>query len=320
MKSKEKKFREIEINKIKTISMNSRKSKINLDAFGKIHKKGNSFKRFLDSLPDVLAAERLRFAIDKTAAAVQKKKCVIFMCGAHVIKCGLNPLIIDLMKNGIITGIALNGAGAVHDTELAYYGQTSEDVAENLKEGTFGMVSETADIINNAIAEGKTGNGGFGEVLGKRLSGKDIPYKKYSIFRTAYSLGIPVTVHTAIGTDIIHQHPNADGEAIGNLSMRDFRIFANSLKKLEGGILFNIGSAVILPEMFLKSLTIVRNLGYKVRNFTTVNMDMIQHYRPYVNVVNRPTAQGGNGIQITGHHEIMIPLLAAAIKERLNIK
>ena len=320
MKKKEIKFSEIEIEKIKTISITSRKSKVNPDLFCKVHKTGSSFKKFLNSLPDVLAAKDFHHVLEKTTDAVHNKKAVILMCGAHIIKCGLSPVIIDLMKNGIITGIAINGAGAVHDTELAYYGQTSEDVKENLKNGTFGMVRETADIINTAISKGKSGVLGFGEVLGKRLCARDIRYKKYSIFKAGYFYRIPVTVHIAIGSDIIHQHPNADGEAIGKLSMRDFRIFAGSLKNLEGGVIFNIGSAVIMPEVFLKALTVARNLGYKIQNFTAVNMDMIQHYRPFVNVVDRPTAQGGTGIKITGHHEIMIPLLAAAIKENLNIK
>ncbi len=320
MKKKDIKFSEIEIEKVKTISITSRKSKVNPGLFCKVHKTGSPFKKFLNSLPDVLAASDFHHVLEKTTDAVRNKKAVIMMCGAHMIKCGLSPVIIDLIKNGIITGIALNGACAVHDTELAYYGQTSEDVKENLKNGTFGMVRETADIINTAISEGKSGDLGFGEVLGKRLSARDIRYKKHSIFKAGYAYRIPVTVHTAIGSDIIHQHPNADGEAIGKLSMRDFRIFANSLKNLEGGIIFNIGSAVIMPEVFLKALTVARNLGYKIQKFTAVNMDMIQHYRPLVNVVDRPTAQGGTGIKITGHHEIMIPLLAAAIKEKLNIR
>jgi len=242
------------------------------------------------------------------------------MLGAHVIKCGLSPIIIDLMEKGIITTIATNGAGTIHDTELACCGKTSEDVEENLKNGTFGMASETADIINNTISEGKSGDLGFGELLGKRLSEKDIPYRNFSILSAGYRLRIPVTVHVAIGTEIVHQHPSADGEAIGKLSLKDFRIFANNLKNLEGGVVFNIGSAVILPEVFLKALTVVKNLGYKVENFTAVNIDMIQHYRPKVNVVERPTAQGGKGIIITGHHEFMIPLLAAALKERLKYK
>lgn len=320
MKKIEKKFQEIEIENVKTISIKKRKNKVSLKNLGKIYKSGDSFNSFLSSLPDILAVKDFMYVIDAVSNAVLKKRAIIFMLGAHVIKCGLSPAIIDLMKNKIITAVALNGAGVIHDSELAFFGKTSEDVGENLKNGTFGMARETAEIINTTISKGKDGSLGFGELIGKRLSEKDIPYKKFSILSQGFKLRIPVTVHVAIGTEIIHQHPNADGEAIGKLSMKDFRIFANNLKNLEGGVVFNIGSAVILPEVFLKALTIVKNLGYKVENFTPMNMDMIQHYRPTVNVVQRPTSQGGKGIAITGHHEIMIPLLAAGIKERLMIK
>lgn len=319
MKDKEKRFEEIEIEKVRTISIKERKSKVTIENFGKIYKVGDSFINFLETLPDILAVKDFRYVIDSTSNAVINKKSVIFMLGAHVIKCGLSPIIVDLMEKGIITVVAINGAGVIHDTELACWGKTSEDVEENLKNGSFGMASETAEIINNTISEGKSGDLGFGELMGKRLSEKDIPNGKFSILSAGFRLRIPVTVHVAIGTEVVHQHPTADGEAIGKLSLRDFRIFANNLKDLEGGLVFNIGSAVILPEVFLKALTVVKNLEYRVENFTAVNIDMIQHYRPRVNVVERPTAQGEKGISLTGHHEIMIPLLAAALKEKLKI-
>jgi hypothetical protein len=223
------------------------------------------------------------------------------------------------MEKGLISTVSMNGAGAIHELELACFGHTSEDVAENLLNGTFGMSKETAEILNGALSKGREEGMGFGESVGKRLSETDVPNSKTSIFAAGYKLRIPVTVHVGVGTEIVHQHPSSDGCTIGELSMRDFRILAEKLCRLgEGGVVLNVGSAVILPEVFLKALTVARNLGNPASGFISVNFDMIQHYRPVQNVVSRPTLGGGKGYQITGHHEIMIPLLAAAIIEGIG--
>jgi len=310
--------KEIDLSSIKTTSIHNRKSKVTLKEMAQLYKPGNSFKSFLDSLPPILKAKDFKAVVEAIVSASRNDKPVIWMMGAHVIKCGLSPVVIDLMEEKVITAVCMNGAGAIHDLELACFGHTSEDVAENLVNGTFGMARETAEMLNGALQFGAKKGLGYGEAIGKRLSEKDVKNKDVSIFAAGYMLGIPVTVFVGIGTEITHQHPSADGKVIGELSMRDFRIFSKILCKLSsGGVVINLGSAVILPEVFLKALTVVRNLGYKAEDFTAVNFDMIQHYRPGQNVVSRPTFDGGKGYMITGHHEIMIPLLAAAVKEKL---
>ena len=238
--------------------------------------------------------------------------------GAHPIKVGLNPIIVDLLDRRIVTGLAMNGAGIIHDTEIAMVGHTSEDVAAEIGEGRFGAAEETGKFLNAAIAEGAEKDLGLGRSVGAMLMREKFPFNRYSLLAKAYELDIPVTVHVALGTDIIHFHPDVDGPSIGKTSHLDFRIFARLVSMLEGGVFINLGSAVIMPEVFLKALSLVRNLGYDVKNFTTVNMDFIQQYRPMTNVVHRPTLEGGKGYSLVGHHEIMFPLLAAAVIEKLE--
>jgi len=309
----------IDFNKIKTYSLKKRRSKVSKERFASVCKKGGNFKAFYNSLPKVLAANNFRKIVDSIVYARKKNKPVIFMLGAHVIKCGLNPVIIDLINRGIVKCITLNGAGVIHDFETAYIGSTSEDVAEGIQDGSFGMAKETAEFINSAISIGASRGKGLGRSIAEAIARESLPFKNSSIIYNAYKKGIPVTVHVAIGTDIIHQHPSCDGESIGKTSLEDFRIFVDAVSKLgEGGVLVNFGSAVVLPEVFLKALTVARNLGFKVKNFTTANFDMIYHYRPAQNVVSRPTIDSGKGYYLTGHHEIMIPLLARAIIEKIK--
>lgn len=299
--------------KIKTISLHERKSKVDRSQFATPIKKGASIKGFLQSLPKTLAAAELNEVASLIVEAVKGGKTVLLGMGGHPIKVGLNPIIIDLMKRGVITALALNGAGIVHDVEVALIGKTSEEVAEGLAEGAFGVTAETAEFINSALRCGHTEGLGFGGAIGKALAEGKAPYRDDSICAAAFRLGLPVTVHVAIGTDVVHIHPSTDGGLVGEMSYRDFKLFTALVAALEGGIYINLGSAVILPEVFLKALSAVRNLGHRVYTFTTLNMDFIQHYRPTQNVVSRPTAKGGRGFAITGHHEIMFPLLAAAI-------
>jgi len=239
------------------------------------------------------------------------------MMGAHVIKVGCSTILIDFIKRNIVTAVAMNSAAAIHDVETAMWGVTSEDVAENLMDGSFGMWTETGEFINGVLTKTfHESDAGYGEALGEAIAEKSAPNIEYSILAAGIAANVPVTVHTAIGTDIIHQQPTMNGAATGELSFRDFRTLCGVVSELiDGGVVLNFGSAVILPEVFLKALTVVRNLGHKAKGFVTVNFDMIQHYRPRVNVVQRPTQDGGTGYSITGHHEIMIPLLAAAIKD-----
>jgi len=309
----------INLRKIRTYSLNRRKSKVNLKDFATIYKKGNSFRRFCQSLPQVLKARDFRHVVAAIVSAKKKKKPVIFMLGAHVIKCGLSPIVIDLINRGIIDCIALNGAGIIHDFEIAFQGKTSEDVERAIRDGSFGMAQETAGFINDAIKAGIKSDLGVGKSMGKAIDQDNrLPYKNLSILHTAYKKGITVSVHVAIGTDIVHQHLSCNGAAVGQASLKDFHNFIAEVSKLgDGGVLINFGSAVILPEVFLKALTVARNLGYKVKNFTTANFDMIYHYRPEQNIVRRPTQDSGKGYYIIGHHEIMLPLLASAIIEEL---
>lgn len=312
-------FKAINLKKVKTYSIRKRYSKVKLSYFSKIPRKNIKFADFYKNLPDILASKNLKLVVDAVVNAHRKKKPVIFMMGGHVIKCGLSPVVIELMKRKIVTAIAMNGAASIHDFEIGMFGKTSEDVAGALKDGSFGMAEETGSLMNKTIKEGNNPAGGrlgMGEALGEVIShGK---YTKYSILAAGFKLRIPVTVHVAIGTDIIHQHPLADGASLGETSFKDFLIFSNVVSMMgNGGVVFNLGSAVVMPEVFLKALTISRNLGSNVKNFTSVNFDMIQHYRPNVNVLDRPTLSGGNKYAITGHHEIMIPLLAQAIMDRI---
>lgn len=307
----------VDLTKIKTLPLNIRKCKVSIKDFAKLSKKGSSFKGFYEALPDILVSQNFKYLVNSIVTAYKKKKMVIFMMGAHVIKCGLSPLIIDLMRRRIVRTVALNGAGIIHDTEIAMIGRTSEDVGEGILDGSFGMARETASFINDAINSGFKKGVGIGEALGERIFKDRLPHKALSILATGYELKVPVTIHVAIGTDIIHQHPSANGEAIGEGSLLDFRNFIYSVSRLESGVAVNLGSAVILPEVFLKAVTVARNLGFKLDRFTSANFDMISQYRPYQNVLARPTSKGGKGYNIIGHHEIMIPLLYRAIIESI---
>jgi len=279
-----------------------------------------SFAAFLSSMPDVLVARDFRAVVAAFVHAVRNKRAVVVMVGGHVVKTGVAPLLIDLMKRGAITHLAMNGSGAIHDYEIARFGATSEDVARGLIDGTFGMAEETGRGMNDAFTEGMRNGWGMGESVARALENVPLAHPEMSMLLAAHRLGIPCTVHAALGAEIIHQHPAANGAAIGDTSHRDFRRLAASLPALdEGGMVLNLGSAVIMPEVFLKALTIARNLNApRPRNFTTCDMDMIRHYRPSVNVVLRPTNAGGKGYEITGHHEIMVPMLVWAIVEGLE--
>ncbi len=313
------KYPRIDLSAVRRYSIRDRFSKVHKDSLAKPHVVGSSFAEFLASLSDILAAHDLKELVEHIVQARIRQKPFIFMMGAHVIKVGLSPVVVDLMRERIITCVAMSGAGIIHDAELALFGQTSEEVADGLADGSFGMALETGQFLNEAIKEGQTHQLGLGEVVGKKLVEAQAPGLEHSILGNAYRLDIPATVHVGVGTDIIHQHPDADGAAIGDTSFRDFQIFAAHVAGLhDGGVVFNFGSNVILPEVFLKALTVARNIHGRVQDFYTANFDMIQHYRPRVNVVQRPTLLGGKGYRFTGHHEIMLPLIAAAIKEELK--
>jgi hypothetical protein len=312
------KFKPIDLSGIKTCSLDDRKSKVTADDFAKAWQKGASYRDFLDSLPGILAGAQLKSVISAIVQAYKKNRTMIFGMGAHVIKVGLSPVIIDLMERGIITAVAMNGAGIIHDLELAMIGRTSEDVAAALHDGSFGMARETGAFLNEAIAAAPEDTAGLGEAVGRCILEKRLPLLDKSILAAGVRLGIPVTVHVAIGTDIIHMHPGFDPQKTGAATHHDFRLFASIVATLDNGIYMNVGSAVILPEIFLKATTLVRNLGFKLAEFTTVNLDFIKHYRPLTNVIARPTAEGGRGINLVGHHEILLPLIAAGVIEALD--
>jgi hypothetical protein len=313
------KFSQIDVTKINTISIEDRISKVAAAKLAAVHRPGATLAEFLQALPDILKGADLRELVGHVAAGRRRGKPFIWMMGAHVIKCGLAPVVIDLIRRDIITAVAVNGAGIIHDTELAYWGRTSEDVAANLDDGTFGMARETAALVNQPLDLDGGDDFGLGEILGRKICEDSPKFRHLSILAAAYENDVPVTVHVALGTDIVHQHGSADGRAIGERSMRDFRILADIISSLgDGGVVVNVGSSVILPEVFLKALTVARNLGPAIADFYTADFDMLNHYRPRMNVVQRPTSLGGRGFQFTGHHEIMIPLLAAAIIEALH--
>lgn len=306
------------INKVKTYSIRSRPSRVSKADFAKPAVKGRSFSGFLSSLPNILKAKDLASVADAVVKARSLKKSVIFMAGAHVIKCGLNPVIIDLIKKKVITCVCLNGAGIIHDFELSLAAKTSEDVGENLKTGKFGMARETAEFLNGAIAEGVLEGLGVGEAVARKISREKLPHKNLSLLYNAYKYGVPVCIFVAIGTDIIHQHPSFDAGLTAEGSLRDFHKLISCVAGLnQAGVVLNFGSAVIMPEVFLKALNLARNLGNKVTDFTSANFDMIYHYRPQQNVVSRPVSSGGRGFYLIGHHELMLPLLAQSIAERL---
>lgn len=308
---------QIDIGRVRTLSGRERSSKVTTDLEAGALRAGMTMKDFLEALPKILKAEALKAVALAVVGAREKNKPVIAMIGGHVVKTGCSPVLAGLAENGYITHVASNGAAAIHDTELARFGHTSEDVASQLEDGSFGMAEDTAALVNAAAKEAAASDGeGFGEAVGRLLSEESPPHLGRALIHECYRLKIPYTLHVAIGTDIVHQHPSASGAAIGEASLRDFRIFAASVSRLGGGgVVLNFGSAVVMPEVFLKALAVCRNLGFPVTHFTTANFDMTQHYRPTVNVVQRPVLPGGKGYAITGHHEIMIPLLAAAVYE-----
>jgi deoxyhypusine synthase len=295
-----------------------RPSKVSRRDEGKPHRPGARFAEFWEHLPRLLGGADLRDAVEAAARARARGRPLLWGLGAHVIKVGLAPIVVDLLERGLVSGIAMNGAGCVHDLELAMIGATSEDVGPALDDGSFGMARETAERLNRAISEGAAQGLGMGAAVGREIRRGRYPHKARSILATAVRLGVPVTVHSAIGTDVHHMHPSADGAALGATSHRDFETFAGLVAGLEGGVYFNVGSAVILPEVFLKALALARNLGFRARRFTTVNLDFTRHYRPSVNVVDRPTRLGGRGISLIGQHEILVPLLAAGLIERVE--
>ncbi|MDX2058096.1 MAG: hypothetical protein SFV24_09870 [Gemmatimonadales bacterium] len=304
--------RDADRSRVKTVPISRRSNKVDASLLAHPPADDRSFAAFLDSLPDVLAARDLRTVIAAVRAATSARRGVAFLIGGHVIKVGLGPLLVRLIERGVVTHLAMNGAAAIHDFELAAFGGTSEDVESGLGDGTFGMVEETGRDMNLAINAAAAAGRGLGEGLAAALAARsDLVGGDASVLVAAHRAGIPVTVHAALGAEIIHQHPLADGAAIGRTSLLDFDRLAGSLPTLDdGGVVLNWGSAVIMPEVFLKALTVARNLGAgKPREFLAADFDMIRHYRPAMNVVRRPTKDGGRGIQITGHHEILMPLL-----------
>jgi hypothetical protein len=310
----------IDLSRVETYPLASRPSKVTTRDFAKplTDDEARDASALLDSLPHILAADTLRSITGAIIEAKTKNRAIIWGVGGHVIKTGLTPILIDLARRGFVSAIAMNGSGVIHDFEIAVAGWTSEDVDAALVSGAFGMAEETGRFINEAIRRGAAEDCGVGESIGRALVEMNPQYADFSILHAAYLLKIPVTVHVTIGTDIIHIHPHADGAAIGAATYRDFLLFASLVKELDGGgVYLNVGSAVTLPEVFLKAVTVVRNLGHSLQDFTTANFDFIQHYRPMTNVVRRPVAGGaGRGHSVIGHHELMIPLLAASIVSR----
>jgi len=312
------KIKPISLEGLRTGQLSDRQSKVSLEIAGKVWEKGQSLGEFLQRLPAVLGGADLREVVRRICKSREQKRPVLLGMGAHPIKVGLSPVIIDLMERSVLAGVAMNGAGIIHDAEMAMVGRTSEDVAASLADGSFGMSHQTADFLNNAIARKGKSEQGLGAAVGEALLQANVPHVEHSILAAGFRLGVPVTVHVALGTDTIHIHPSVDPAATGTATHLDFRIFAGLVASLEGGVYLNLGSAVLLPEIFLKAITLVRNLGHQVRNFTTINMDFNRHYRPLVNVLKRPTQEGGKGFELIGHHEIMLPLLAAAVIESLE--
>ena len=306
----------LELSGVRTYPLAARKSKVKLKDFANPHVRGGSLAGFLGSLPRILAGETLLALSAEIRRGRTRRKPLLWGLGAHVLKVGLSPLIIDLMERGFVTGLAFNGAGIVHDFELAVAGQTSEDVGEGLGSGEFGMARETGEQLNRAISAGDRDGLGLGAAVGRHIAASRAKHAGFSLLAAAWRLGLPATVHVALGTDIVHMHPACDPGAIGRASHLDFRLFAAQVARLGGGgVYLNVGSAVLLPEVFLKAVTLARNLGHDLTDFATANLDFIQSYRPSTNVVSRPTRGVGRGYSLTGHHEIMVPLLAAALIE-----
>lgn len=312
--------READLTRVRTVPVLRRENKVSAAEFAQPPADDRSFHAFVESLPDILVARDFRRVVDAIVGASRAKRGVVLMLGGHIVKTGLAPLLVTLMERRVVTHIAMNGSAAIHDFEIARFGGTSEDVAAGLKDGTFGMAEETGREMNEAFIAGSKAGHGMGEALAVALEKSRLVHPELSVIRSAARLGVGVTVHAAIGAEIIHQHPVASGAAIGETSHRDFRRLADSLHSLhEGGVVLNLGSAVIMPEVFLKALTIARNLhDGRPRDFITCDLDMIRHYRPRMNVVQRPTLHSGKGYEITGHHELMVPLLVWSVLDRLD--
>ena len=308
-------YEEFDLSSVKTYPLRSRPSKVSQAQFAAPYRKGTGIAGVMRSLPSLLAGQDFKDVVSAITTARRDGRAIIWGLGAHVLKTGLSPVIVDLMERGFVSAIATNGAGIIHDFEIALAGNTSEDVDASLGLGRFGMAEETGTEINRAINEGAAAGLGLGQAVGRHLETLNPPFANASIAATASRKQIPLTVHVALGTDIIHMHPQASGAAIGEASLRDFRYFVSNVAKLEGGVYLNCGSAVVLPEVFLKAVAIARNEGRSLDGLTTVNIDFLRQYRPLTNVVARPTVGTGKGYAITGHHELVIPLLAAALVE-----
>jgi hypothetical protein len=310
-------YEEFDLSGIKTYPLKSRKSKVTAADVARLADRATTIGEFVDSLPNILAAADLKAIVAAIAQAKRTDGGVVWGLGAHVVKTGLGPVIVDLMRRGFVSAIATNGAAVIHDFEIALAGATSEDVDESLGPGQFGMADETGRLLNGAINEGAARGLGLGQAVSRFLHARQPQFAKSSVLAEAARLDIPVTVHVAIGTDIIHMHPDASGSAIGEASLRDFRYFVTNVGRLEHGVYLNCGSAVVLPEVFLKAVALVKNRGTRLEHLTTVNVDFVRGYRPETNVVRRPVAGGsGRGYSLVGHHELLIPLIAAALIER----
>ena len=304
---------------VRTYPLADRSSKVSVADFARPHEAGSSVAQLLAGLPNILGAQSLRKLVSEVKQARERDKPILWGLGAHVLKVGLSPVLVDLMERGLVDGLAFNGAGIVHDFELARVGHTSEEVDAVLGSGEFGMARETGEEINHAITSGVADGLGLGASVGRHIAESAPEHAPLSLLAAAWRLGIPATVHVAIGTDIVHMHPACDPAAVGRASHDDFKLFAGQVAALGGGgVYLNVGSAVVLPEVFLKAVTLARNLGHELADFTTANLDFIQSYRPTTNVVQRPTKGVGRGYSLTGHHEIMIPLFAAAIIEAVD--
>lgn len=311
-------MRELDFSRLRRTSLHTRKSKVSFRGFATPVRKGMSFRAFLDGLPHYLAARDFRAVVDAVVRAKHRGAPVLLGIGAHFIKVGLSPLLLQGLSERLFDGVAMNGAGVIHDVELALAGKTSEDVDSTLADGSFGMARETAQFLHGALAAGVPEGLGFGSAVGKALAASRAPHRARSLLAGAWERGVPVTVHVCVGADITHMHPEADGAAMGEASLRDFRVFCGLVARLQGGVYLNVGSAVVLPEVFLKAVAVARNLGKPLSRITTVNMDFQKLYRPDVNVVSRPTRGGGKGVHLIGPHEILFPLLVAAVAERVG--
>ncbi len=312
-------WKPIDLGGLKMDSLKDRQSKVSMADFARLPPPGGSLRQFLDSLPSTLAAEELRKAASAISRAVKNEKTVILGMGAHPIKVGLSPVIINAIERGLLSGLAVNGAVIVHDVEIVLAGKTSEDVAAQLGAGRFGMAHETAEFIHRAVLKAyHERSGGLGRAIGEALLTERAPHADASILAAAARCSLPATVHVAIGTDIIHMHPEMDGAATGALSHFDFRLLCSLVSTLKMGVFINLGSAVVIPEVFLKAVSVARNLGFPLDGLTAINMDFLRQYRPLTNVVQRPVMDGGVGINLTGHHEIMFPLLMAAVLEDVD--